>query len=71
MGLIEEAKAGKITPEMEIVAKEEGVTPEFVMRGIASGKIVIPVSPYRETKWVGIGKGLKTKVNYPPMNWRA
>ncbi len=63
MGLIEEAKAGKITPEMEIVAKDEGKTPEFVRRGIASGKIVIPVSPYRETKRMGIGKGLRTKVN--------
>ncbi|HII07092.1 MAG TPA: phosphomethylpyrimidine synthase ThiC [Methanotrichaceae archaeon] len=63
MGLIEEAKAGKITPEMEIVAKDEGKTPEFIRRGIANGKIVIPVSPYRETKQMGIGKGLRTKVN--------
>ena len=48
---------------MRYVAKEEGKTPEFIMRGIASGKIVIPLSPYRCTRPVGIGKGLRTKVN--------
>ena len=63
MGLIEDARAGRITAEMEIVAKEEGLTPEFVRRGIASGTIVIPVSPYREVRFCGIGKGLRTKVN--------
>lgn len=63
MGIIEDANNGKITREMEIVAKEEGVTPDFIRRGIVSGKIVIPISPYREVKLAGIGKGLKTKVN--------
>ncbi len=48
---------------MKIVAKAEGKTPEFILRGIASGRIVIPRSPYRYTKPVGIGKGLCTKVN--------
>lgn len=63
MGIIEDAKNGKVTPEMEIVAKEEGVTPDFIRRGIVNGKIVIPLSPYRQVKFAGIGKGLKTKVN--------
>ena len=48
---------------MKIVAKAEDKTPEFILRGIASGRIVIPRSPYRYTKPVGIGKGLRTKVN--------
>jgi phosphomethylpyrimidine synthase len=48
---------------MRTVASDEGVTPEFICRGIANGQIVIPISPYRETKPIGIGKGLKTKVN--------
>jgi len=60
---LQEAAAGRLTDEMRYVAKEEGKTPEFIMRGIASGKIVIPVSPYRCTRPVGIGKGLRTKVN--------
>ncbi len=63
MGIINDAKNGKTTEEMKAVAREEGVTPEFVLRGITSGKIVIPLSPYRETRPVGIGKGLRTKVN--------
>ena len=63
MTLIDRAKQGIITNEMKTVASDEGVTPEFVCRGIANGQIVIPMSPYRETKPIGIGKGLKTKVN--------
>lgn len=52
-----------MTEEMNLVAEWEGKTPEFILRGVASGKIVIPVSPYRYTRPVGIGKGLRTKVN--------
>ncbi len=63
MTLIDRAKQGIITNEMVTVASDEGVTPEYVCRGIANGQIVIPISPYRETKPIGIGKGLKTKVN--------
>lgn len=63
MGLLDDACAGRLTDEMKIVAKAEGKTPEFILRGIASGRIVIPRSPYRYTKPVGIGKGLRTKVN--------
>jgi phosphomethylpyrimidine synthase len=63
MTLIDRAKQGIITDEMVTVASYEGVTPEFICRGIANGQIVIPISPYRETKPIGIGKGLKTKVN--------
>ncbi|OPX78297.1 MAG: thiamine biosynthesis protein ThiC [Methanosaeta sp. PtaB.Bin039] len=63
MGILEEARAGRITEEMETVCREEGVSPEFVRRGLVSGRIVIPVSPYRKTMPVGIGKGLRTKIN--------
>jgi phosphomethylpyrimidine synthase len=63
LGIMEDAIAGKITDEMRTVAKDEGKTPEFICRGIASGRIVIPVSPYSYTRPVGIGKGLRTKVN--------
>ncbi len=63
MSFLENAKKGIITDEMKSVAKSEGVTPEFVQRGVAAGHIVIPVSPYRNVRAVGIGKGLRTKVN--------
>jgi phosphomethylpyrimidine synthase len=63
MSLIEEARKGNITDEMKEVATVEGVEPDFVRRGIAAGRIVIPVTPYREIRHCGIGKGLTTKVN--------
>jgi phosphomethylpyrimidine synthase len=63
MSLVNDARAGTITEEMRLVARQEGVTEEFVRRGIAGGHIVIPVSPYREVKICGIGEGLRTKVN--------
>ncbi|MDI9633694.1 MAG: phosphomethylpyrimidine synthase ThiC [Methanolinea sp.] len=63
MSLIDDARAGRITEEMRIVARQEGVTEDFVRRGIAGGHIVIPVSPYRDVKICGIGEGLRTKVN--------
>ncbi len=61
--MISDARAGIINEEMKAVAKAEGVTEEFVMRGVAGGHIVIPVSPYRKVKICGIGEGLRTKVN--------
>jgi phosphomethylpyrimidine synthase len=63
MSLIDEARSGIITEEMRIVARQEGVTEDFVRRGLAGGHIVIPVSPYRNVKICGIGEGLRTKVN--------
>lgn len=63
MTIVEDAKNGVITEEMKIVAKAEGLEPEFIRRGIAAGRIVIPTSPYRDVKLCGIGEGLRTKVN--------
>ncbi|WP_440953259.1 phosphomethylpyrimidine synthase ThiC [Methanococcoides sp. FTZ1] len=63
MTIVEDAKAGQITEEMKVVAQNEGVEPEFIRRGIAAGRIVIPTSPYRDVKLCGIGEGLRTKVN--------
>ncbi|HJJ27939.1 MAG TPA: phosphomethylpyrimidine synthase ThiC [Methanocorpusculum sp.] len=63
MTIVEDAKKGLITEEMKIVAKDEGVTEDFIRRGIAEGHIVINMSPYRKVKLCGIGSGLRTKVN--------
>ena len=63
MTIVEDSQKGMITDEMKIVAKNEGLDPEFIRRGIAAGRIVIPTSPYREVKICGIGEGLMTKVN--------
>jgi phosphomethylpyrimidine synthase len=48
---------------MKAVAESENLNPDYVCRGVAHGHIVIPHSPYRETTPVGIGEGLRTKVN--------
>ncbi|MBE2899891.1 thiamine biosynthesis protein ThiC [Methanothermobacter thermautotrophicus] len=64
MTQMDEAKKGVITDEMKAVAEAENVTPEFVRRGVASGKIAIPSNLNREdVAAVGIGAGLRTKVN--------
>ncbi|HNI41803.1 MAG TPA: phosphomethylpyrimidine synthase ThiC, partial [Methanoregulaceae archaeon] len=52
-----------VTEEMRTVARQEGVTEDFIRRGVAGGHITIPVSPYRDVKICGIGEGLRTKVN--------
>ena len=59
-----EAKRGKPTPEIEAVARAEGKPVDFIMRGLAAGRIVIPRNVCRERIDVkGIGQGLSTKVN--------
>ncbi len=63
MSMIGDARNGIVNDEMRAVAKAEGVTEEFILRGVAAGHIVIPVSPYRKVKVCGIGEGLRTKVN--------
>jgi phosphomethylpyrimidine synthase len=62
---MKEAKKGRATPEMRAVAREEGVPLSYVVRGVASGRIVIPCNPSRRGEVIlkGIGEGLRTKVN--------
>jgi len=61
---LELARNGIISPEMKLVAEEEGVTPEFIQQGLAQGTIVIPANVNRKlSKYCGIGKGLRVKVN--------
>lgn len=61
---IELAKAGTISEAMRQVAKDEGCAEETIRQRVAKGQIVIPVHPDRPgQKIVGIGKGLRTKVN--------
>ena len=50
---------------MRAVARQEGVPLSLVVRGVASGRIVIPRNPRRggEVAVRGIGEGLCTKVN--------
>ena len=64
MTQLELAREGKISPQMSLVAKNEGVKAELIRRGVAEGTIVIPAN-IRHANIVpcGIGQGIKTKVN--------
>jgi len=58
------ALKGMVTKEMKAVARKEGVSAEWLREKIASGRIVIPVNRnHRGVKPVGIGEGLRIKVN--------
>lgn len=64
MNLIQSAEKGIIAPEVEAVAREEGVPVEFILRGLREGTIVIPANRGRKReKPCGIGRGLRVKVN--------
>ena len=64
MTQILEARKGNITPEMEAVARAEGVSFDHVLDGVANGTIVITRNAVHTTiAPLGIGKGLRTKIN--------
>ena len=63
MTQLEDAKQGKITEAMKLVAKEENISAEKVRELVSCGFVVIPKNKSREFDVKGIGRGLKTKVN--------
>jgi len=64
MTQMELAKKGIISSQMETVAGYEGLEPELIRQGVASGTIVIPANAnHKNLTPCGIGLGLKTKVN--------
>ncbi len=64
MTQLEIARKGKISPEMEAVAKAEGLDAGLVRRGVDEGTVVIPANVMHDGLVpCGIGRGLSTKVN--------
>ena len=64
MTQLERARQGETTDAMQRVAKLEGIPAEQVRADIAAGLSVIPCNVRRQAaKVIGIGKGLRTKVN--------
>ncbi|MGW8257033.1 MAG: phosphomethylpyrimidine synthase ThiC [Thermoguttaceae bacterium] len=66
MTQIKAAKAGIITPEMEIVAGSERLAPEVVRDEVARGRMVIPANSVhlgQGLKPIGIGVAARTKIN--------
>ncbi len=64
MNQMQAALSGDITPQVRRVARDEGLEPEIVARGVAAGRIAVPNNNRRDlSRPIGIGEGLRTKVN--------
>ena len=64
MTQIESARKGILTPEMQEVARHEGLEPEEIQKRVAQGTVVIPANlGKKKARPVGIGQGLTIKVN--------
>jgi phosphomethylpyrimidine synthase len=63
MTQIAEAKKGKTTVQMKKVASVEKIAVEVVRKEVAAGHVVIPCNPIHAPSSLGIGKGLRVKVN--------
>jgi len=63
MTQISEAKKGQITKKIKDVSITEKIDVDIIRKRVASGKIVIPYNPIHSPKAIGIGKGLRVKVN--------
>ena len=61
--IMEAARKGQITPEMEYVAKVEENDPQRLRKLVASGRVVIPKNISRDAVPTGIGESMSTKVN--------
>lgn len=60
---IQRARAGEVTHEVRQVAEDEGLAPELIRDKVAQGLVVIPKNKNRNIHAVGIGEGLRTKIN--------
>lgn len=60
---MQEARKGRITDEMKAVAENEGISVQKIVEGLANGRIVIPKNVNGRSRPMGVGKGLKTKIN--------
>ncbi len=63
MTRMEVAKKGIITDEVRIVAAAEGLSPEQLSEDIASGVSTIPINRNHRITPIGIGRGMRTKIN--------
>ncbi|MBE6379320.1 MAG: phosphomethylpyrimidine synthase ThiC [Lentisphaerae bacterium] len=58
------ARRGIVTPAMAVVAQKEHRSEDFILQGVADGRIVIPCNiNHRNLQPMGIGRDLYTKIN--------
>ncbi len=63
MNQLQEALNGVVTAEMKEISQAEDIAPELVRQRTEKGQIIILKGRFRERKTVGIGSGLRTKIN--------
>lgn len=63
MTQLEQAQKGQITPEIKEVSEHEDIEIQKILKRVASGRVVIPKNYAGKASPLGIGKGLKTKIN--------
>jgi len=63
MTQIERAAKNEITAEILQVAADETLSAEEIRGHVAAGRIIVPANINRKSRIIGIGKGLRTKVN--------
>jgi phosphomethylpyrimidine synthase len=54
---------GGVPPEVEAIAREEGLAPHHAARAVTRGRIVIPANPRRPHRLCSIGEGCRVRVN--------
>jgi len=59
----QKALAGKATPEIKQVARDEGLAPGQVIDLVKAGRVVILKNALHDVKPIGVGEGLRIKVN--------
>ncbi len=59
----ERAKNGEVTPAVQRVAEDERIDPERLRRLVAEGRAVVTGSARKHCRVIGIGEGLRTKIN--------
>jgi len=62
MTLMKDVKNG-LTDEVKQIAKKEGIDAEKLRKHVIAGHVVIPHNPIHAPKLVGIGTGLRVKIN--------
>ena len=61
---MQSAREGIFTPQMQEVAKKEGISEDRLLALMAEGKVIIPANiKHKALVPNGIGEGLRTKVN--------
>ncbi len=60
---MQDAQKGNITDEIKLIAETEGVDVHKIVKNLANGRIVILKNIEGKSRPLGVGKGLKTKIN--------